>query len=79
MAIEEALEVLFEALKSRAAPLEVYIKLCRELAGQQFRCRALGARLQQKQRTAAQAGPFGSVGVLLPMGDAWSRVSTYPS
>lgn len=82
MAIEECLEVLQDALKGRAAGLEVVMRLGRELAQKQFYCRAVGAKLQQKQRErhAAgsqrdQAGP--QAGVLLPMGDAWSRISTY--
>lgn len=82
MAIEESLQVLQEALKGRAADLEVVMRLGRELAQQQFYCRAVGAKLQQKQRErhardaqSSQAHP--QAGVLLPMGDAWSRVATY--
>ena len=82
MAVEECLEVLQDALKGRAAELEVVMRLSRELAQQQFYCRAVGAKLQQKQRERHSAGTAASpahpqAGVLLPMGDAWSRVSTY--
>lgn len=82
MAIEECLELLQEALKGRAAGLEVVMRLGRELAQQQFYCRAVGAKLQQKQRERHSAGTqsnqaYPQAGVLLPMGDAWSRVSTY--
>lgn len=82
MAIEESLEVLQDALKGRAADLEVVMRLGRELAQKQFYCRALGAKLQQKQRERHSANMHSSqsypqAGVMLPMGDAWSRVSTY--
>jgi hypothetical protein len=81
-AIEESLELLQDALKDRAAGLEVVMRIGRQLAQQQFYCRALGAKLEslQRQRLTADAQSNNSslqAGVLLPMGDAWSHVATY--
>jgi hypothetical protein len=88
MANEEAQAVLFDCLKAGSVTLDVYIKVCRELAEQQFRSRLLGNKLQKEQHQRhAQAAPratgvWGEVqgpqgGVLLPQGDAWRHTATY--
>jgi len=88
MAIEEAVEVLSESLKSKSVSPEVYIKVCRELAEAQFRARLLGKKLQQLQHDQAASRPPEGLperpagrgmrgGVMMPQGDNWRFTATY--
>ena len=78
MAIEECFDVLSSALNNGAIELDVYIKSLRLLAEDQYRCRLLGMKIQEKQRSQQQ--PLRSAEtVQLPQGDNWRNTSTYPA
>ena len=77
MAIEECFDLLASALNAGSVKLDVYVKSLRLLAEDQYRCRLLGIKIQERQHL--QPRPPSAEAVQLPQGVAWRSTATYPS
>jgi hypothetical protein len=77
MAIEDTLDVLSTCLNGGTMSLDVYVKSFRLLAEKQYKCRLLGIKIQERQKS--QRRPSSAEAVQLPQGDAWKHTATYPA
>lgn len=76
MAIEDCLDALSNGLSCGAMSLDTYVRQFRLLAEDQYKCRLLGVKIQERQKSRAPP-PAAAAAVQLPQGDAWGHTATY--
>jgi hypothetical protein len=78
MAIEDCLDALSSALDSGSVTVDAFVRNYRLLAEDQYKCRLLRIKVEERQRAKQLQQQAVAGAVQLPQGDMWGRTSNHP-